>query len=62
MKATRKDTGASQLHAKNIFMGNSTADKVFTNQKIIKRHQGLPNAGARSADSGARTDNEKGKN
>ncbi len=50
------------IQSRNFFMGASTSDKTFKDQKILKRHQGLPNAGARSSDSGARTDNEKGKN
>jgi len=60
MKRGQQISGV-QDEGKNIFMGSSTTDKGFKDQKTIKRHQGLPNAGARSADSGARTDNEKNK-
>lgn len=60
MKREQKVSG-TQDEGKNTFMGSPTSDKAFKDQKILKRHQGLPNAGARSADSGARTDNEKRK-
>ncbi|QNL49613.1 hypothetical protein H8S90_23300 [Olivibacter sp. SDN3] len=57
----KKVTGI-QDSGRNKIMGNPTSDKLFKDQKTLKRHKGLPNAGARSADSGARTDNEKNKN
>jgi hypothetical protein len=55
-------SGQKSATQKTPFVGTTTADKSFKDQKALKRHQGLPNAGARSADSGARTDNEKNKN
>lgn len=55
-------SGQKSATQKPTVVGTTTADKAFKDQKVLKRHQGLPNAGARSADSGARTDNEKGKN
>ncbi|WP_166670647.1 hypothetical protein [Olivibacter sp. XZL3] len=55
-------SGQKSANPKAPFVGTTTADKSFNDQKVLKRHQGLPNAGARSADSGARTDNEKSKN
>ncbi|GAA4793451.1 hypothetical protein GCM10023231_22200 [Olivibacter ginsenosidimutans] len=61
MKRGQRISG-TQDEGQNIVMGASTSDKAFRDQKILKRHQGLPNAGSRSADSGARTDNEKRKN
>ncbi|MEH6305344.1 hypothetical protein RYH73_06805 [Olivibacter sp. CPCC 100613] len=54
--------GQKSVTQKTTFVGTTTADKAFKDQKILKRHQGLPNAGGRSADSGARTENEKSKN
>lgn len=54
--------GQKSATQKTTFVGTTTADKAFKDQKILKRHQGLPNAGGRSADSGARTENEKSKN
>ena len=60
MKKGQKVTG-TQDAGKNVVMGGPTSDKSFKDQKVLKRHQGLPNAGARSPDSGARTDNEKNK-
>jgi len=60
MKKEQKLTGIQDA-GRNASMGAPTTDKNFKDQKILKRHQGLPNAGARSADSGARTDNEKHK-
>lgn len=61
MKRGQRISG-TQDEGKNIIMGSPTSDKAFRDQKTLKRHQGLPNTGARSADSGARTDNEKHKN
>lgn len=55
-------SGQKSATQKTPLVGTTTADKSFKDQKVLKRHQGLPNAGARSADSGARTDNEKNKN
>ncbi|MGK9120641.1 hypothetical protein [Olivibacter jilunii] len=55
-------SGQKSATQKTPLVGTTTADKSFKDQKVLKRHQGLPNAGARSADSGARTDNEKSKN
>lgn len=60
MKKEQKLTSVQDA-GRNAIMGAPTSDKTFKDQKILKRHQGLPNAGARSADSGARTDNEKNK-
>jgi hypothetical protein len=37
----------AQDKSRNVAMGNPTSDKQFVETKTLKRHQGLPNLGAR---------------
>ncbi|MGN0001802.1 MAG: hypothetical protein ACI35V_00070 [Sphingobacterium composti] len=51
----------AQDRSRNVEMGNSTSDKQFVETKTLKRHQGLPNLGARkngSQKNNPSTDNE----
>lgn len=49
-----------QDKSRNKEMGNPTSDKQFMDTKTMKRHQGLPNLGARK--SGTQRDNKSSDN